>query len=34
MECLSKWLFQPGTRDGVPMAMQVTVEIVFRVPAK
>ena len=34
VECLGKWLFQPGTRDGVPASMTVTVEISFRVPAK
>jgi TonB family protein len=33
-ECLSKWLFQPGTRDGVPIAVRVTVEIAFSGPAK
>jgi periplasmic protein TonB len=34
VECLRKWLFQPGTRNGVPGSMTVTVEINFRVPAK
>ena len=34
VECLSKWLFQPGTRDGIPIAVQVTVEIAFSAPEK
>jgi TonB family protein len=34
VECLNKWLFRPGTRDGAPIAAAVTVEIVFRAPAK
>jgi protein TonB len=29
VECLRQWLFQPGTRDGVPMPMRATVEIAF-----
>jgi TonB family protein len=34
VECLGKWLFQPGTRDGVPIAVRVTVEIAFSAPAR
>ena len=34
VECLRKWLFQPGTRDGAPIAVRVTVEIAFSAPAK
>ena len=34
VECLSKWLFQPGTIDGVPRSWSVTVEIAFSAPAK
>ncbi|MBI2680876.1 MAG: TonB family protein [Candidatus Solibacter usitatus] len=34
VECLSKWLFEPGTRDGVAIAVQVTVEIAFNAPEK
>lgn len=29
IECVRKWRFQPGTRDGIPMAMTATIEIAF-----
>lgn len=25
----TQWRFQPGTRDGEPVALQVTIEVVF-----
>jgi TonB family protein len=34
VECLSQWLFQPGTRDGVPIAVRATLEIAFSAPAE
>jgi protein TonB len=34
VECLSQWLFQPGTRDGIPIPVRATVEINFSAPAK
>jgi len=30
VECLQKWRFKPGTRDGEPVPMKVTVEMNFR----
>jgi protein TonB len=30
VECLQKWRFKPGTRDGEPVAVKVTVEMDFR----
>ena len=32
VECLQKWRFKPGTRDGEPIPVKVSVEINFRVP--
>lgn len=31
-ECLQKWRFKPGTRDGEQVAVKATVEITFRLP--
>jgi len=30
IECVSEWKFKPGTRDGAPVAMRITVETNFR----
>ena len=30
IECLQKWRFKPGMRDGEPVAVKATVEINFR----
>ena len=30
VECLQKWRFKPGTRDGEPVPVKVSVEINFR----
>jgi hypothetical protein len=27
---MKKWLFKPGTKDGKPVAVQVNVEMTFR----
>jgi len=32
VECLQKWRFKPGTRDGEPIPVKATVEINFRLP--
>lgn len=32
VECLGKWCFQPATRDGKPVPMEVRFEIDFRLP--
>ncbi len=32
VECLQKWRFQPGMRNGEPAAVKATVEINFRLP--
>jgi len=30
IEAVRKWRFNPGTKDGVPVAVQVNVEVNFR----
>jgi periplasmic protein TonB len=30
VEAVEKWKFKPGSRDGVPVAVQVNLEVSFR----
>ena len=30
LECVSKWKFEPATKDGQPVAMHIVVEVNFR----
>ena len=32
VECLQKWHFKPGMRNGEPVSVKVTVEVNFRLP--
>ena len=32
IECLQKWRFQPGTRDGEPIPVKASVAVNFRLP--
>jgi TonB family protein len=32
VECLQKWRFEPGTRDGEPVPVKATIEIRFHLP--
>jgi protein TonB len=29
VECVKRWLFRPGTKDGKPVPVQVDIEITF-----
>jgi TonB family protein len=30
IEAVRKWKFEPGSKDGIPVAVQVNVEVYFR----
>jgi hypothetical protein len=30
LECVTKWKFKPGQKDGKPVTVAVTIEVIFR----